>query len=231
MINLSMNISPEIEKYFKDFSKAIPILKNIFSTIENHCAAIYLGGSRVDPVIDNAHDYDCICFAKPSHYHDLAVSLKKVGFKPEIAGEEKSQSTLKQAYQRNNIDLNLDLLDISQMRSYTFNIIDWFAYLDHYMIKFIGEDVCPKPDLLGADKAAYLKDLKLKAVELSSKDWSEHPSRNKRWYHILRGVYILLNNSYEVTEEQKREINILHDLAEGWEDIRDKTIKLLETLK
>jgi hypothetical protein len=50
----------------------------------------------------------------------------------------------------------------------------------------------------------------------------------KRWYHILRGVYILWNNSYEVTEEQKREINILHDLSEGWEEIRDKTIILID---
>lgn len=230
MINLNTDTSSEVEEYFKDFSKAIPILRNIFSIVEPHCAAIYLGGSRVDPVIDNAHDYDCICFAKPSHYYDLSVLLKKVGFKSEIEGEEKAQSTLKQVYQRCNIDLNLDLLDISQMRSYNFNTIDWFAYLDYYMIKFTGEDVCPRPDLLGKDKAAYLKDLKLKAVELYSKDWSEHPSRNKRWYHILRGVYILLNNSYDVTEEQKREINILHDLTPGWEVIRDKTIQLLETL-
>jgi hypothetical protein len=39
-----------------------------------------------------------------------------------------------------------------------------------------------------------------------------------------------LNNSYEVTNEQKKEINILHDLSEGWEEIRDKTINLLSTL-
>ena len=231
MSNLNTNISSEIEKYFKGFSNTIPILTSIFSIIENHCAAIYLGGSRVDPVITNAHDYDCICFAKPSHYYELSVLLEKIGFKSEIAMEGKSHTTLKQLYQQSNIGLDLDLLDISQMRSYTFNKIDWFAYLDHYMIKFIGEDVCPKPDILGADKAAYLKDLKLKATELYSRDWSEHPSRNKRWYHILRGVYILLNNSYEVTEERKKEINILHDLAEGWEKIRDKTIQLLETLK
>ena len=34
-------------------------------------------------------------------------------------------------------------------------------------------------------------------------------------YHILRGIYILMNNSYEVTKEQKREINILHDVTDG----------------
>jgi hypothetical protein len=54
---------------------------------------------------------------------------------------------------------------------------------------------------------------------------------SKRWYHILRGIYILINNSYEVSEEQKKEINILHDLSEGWEAIRDKTILLMTNFK
>jgi hypothetical protein len=52
----------------------------------------------------------------------------------------------------------------------------------------------------------------------------------KRWYHILRGTYILINNSYEVDSRQREEINILHDLSEGWETIRDKTISLLTNL-
>jgi hypothetical protein len=33
-----------------------------------------------------------------------------------------------------------------------------------------------------------------------------------------------------VTEEQKKEINILHDLSDGWEKVRDKTILLLKQL-
>jgi hypothetical protein len=52
----------------------------------------------------------------------------------------------------------------------------------------------------------------------------------KRWYHILRGTYILINNSYEVDSRQREEINILHDLSDGWETIRDKTISLLTNL-
>jgi hypothetical protein len=56
-----------------------------------------------------------------------------------------------------------------------------------------------------------IESLKQKAAEIpQNKDL-----KPKRWYHILRGVYIVLNNSYDVTEEQKREINILHDLSDG----------------
>jgi hypothetical protein len=40
-----------------------------------------------------------------------------------------------------------------------------------------------------------------------------------------------MNNSYEVTDEQRKEINILHDLSDGWEDVRDKTIKLIYAFK
>ena len=43
--------------------------------------------------------------------------------------------------------------------------------------------------------------------------------------------YILINNSYEVSSEQKLEINILHDLADGWEEIKNKTIQLIQDFK
>ena len=127
----------------------------------------------------------------------------------------------------NNPQAIMGLFDISQLRVYPYKEIDWFSYLDILMINVAGEDVCPKTDIIIKDRSLFLKDLQKKTLLLTS----NKISNQKRWYHILRGVYILLNNSYEVTEEQKREINILHDLAEGWEDIRDKTIKLLETLK
>jgi hypothetical protein len=68
----------------------------------------------------------------------------------------------------------------------------------------------------------YKKMTKLKKGEIKNQ---------KRWYHLLRGMYILINKSYEVTTEQRKEINILHDLAEGWEQLRDKTIALIEEFK
>ena len=40
-----------------------------------------------------------------------------------------------------------------------------------------------------------------------------------------------MNNSYDVTDEQKQEINTLHSLSEGWEIVRDKTIQLINDFK
>jgi hypothetical protein len=116
--------------------------------------------------------------------------------------------------------------DFSQIRVVPYTQITWFSYLDSLMTKVMGEDVCPKTDIISEHRAEFIECLKTKAKELID----GKILNQKRWYHLLRGVYILQNNSYEVTEEQRREINILHDLTTGYEQVRNKTIKLIETI-
>ena len=182
-------------------------IKLYFEELKPYCNAVYRGGSRVDPVIDTPHDFDYIWFVKPFWYYEFVTTLQ-------------SFNTLDENYRNNT------LLDITQVREDPYTQIDWFSYLDILMIKIFGDDVCPATDVIFEHRQEFIESLKQKAAEIpQNKDL-----KPKRWYHILRGVYILLNNSYDVTEEQKREINILHDLTPGWEVIRDKTIQLLETL-
>jgi hypothetical protein len=95
------------------------------------------------------------------------------------------------------------------------------------MLKVIGEDVCPKTDIIFEHRDEFIQCLKEKADALLC----GKIKNQKRWYHLLRGAYILINNSYEVTPEQRSEINTLHDLSEGYEKVRDKTIKLIKILK
>lgn len=189
-------------------------IESIFSLINDSCLAIYYGGSRVDPVIDNPHDYDYICFSKRLHAQSLMRSLIKHKFRS-------ARSTNKK---QNKVILNLN--DFSQIRKYPYTQITWFSYLDPLMIKIIGEDICPKTDIIHEHRTAFISCLKEKANDLICGKMQNQ----KRWYHILRGVYILINNSYEVTPEQRAEINILHDTSSGYEKVRDKTIELLKTL-
>lgn len=184
-----------------------------FELLSKYCYAVYQGGSRVDPIIDNPNDYDYIWFTKPRQRHFLFAALKELGLR--VGGSNKNATTIDKFH-----------LDCSQVRIYPYTQIDWFSYLDILMIKFVGEDVCPKTDIIKEHRSEFIKDLKNKA-ELIQKGKIKN---QKRWYHILRGIYILLNNSYEVTEEQWKEINILHDLTSGWEQIRDKTLHLLTTI-
>lgn len=188
-------------------------LQQIYSYIKQFCEAIYQGGSRVDPVIDNAHDYDYICFAKPLCRIKILRVLRELGIN--------NPGSVKRT------ENNENLVDFSQIRVVPYTQITWFSYLDNLMIKKVGNDICPKTDIIKKYRSEFLQELKIKADKLYKKEIKNQ----KRWYHILRGVYILLNNSYEVNDDQRKEINILHDLTPGWEQVRDKTIQLLSTLE
>jgi hypothetical protein len=196
-------------------------IKAIFDYVADDCVAIYYGGSRVDPVIDNPHDYDYICFAKRLRSQRLRQKLvkAKLAASGSISKKEREKQLAVQSQDSPE-------RDFSQIRVVPYTQITWFSYLDSLMTKVMGEDVCPKTDIISEHRAEFIECLKTKAKELID----GKILNQKRWYHLLRGVYILQNNSYEVTEEQRREINILHDLTTGYEQVRNKTIKLIETI-
>ena len=181
-------------------------VESVFSVIKDYCTAIYLSGSRVDPVINYPQDFDYVCFSKPLQKLNLSTC----------------QCINKVRVVRDGWKIN----DFSSIREYPYTQITWFSYLDVLMQKEVGADLCPKTDIIVEHRDEFIACLREKADELLS----NKIKKQKRWYHILRGVYILLNNSYEVTPEQKADINTLHDLSYGWEKVRDKTIKLLDAL-
>jgi hypothetical protein len=196
-------------------------IKTIFDYVADDCIAIYYGGSRVDPVVDNPHDYDYICFAKRLRSQRLHQKLTKA--KLAVSGSIPKKEREKQSAIQSH---DSPVRDFSQVRVVPYTKITWFSYLDSLMIKVVGEDICPKTDIITEHRAEFIECLKTKAKELID----GKILNQKRWYHLLRGIYILQNNSYEVTDEQRREINILHDLATGYEQVRDKTIELIETI-
>ena len=189
-------------------------LINTFSGLSPDCIAIYRGGSRVDPVIDHPHDYDYICFAAPLHRHFLLNKLYKLGFR-KIASNNKCVSK------------GDNIVDLSQTRVSPYSRITWLSYLDVLMQKVVGEDVCPQTDVIYEHRQEFFNCIYEKMNLLLDNTIKNQ----KRWYHLLRGIYILINNSYEVSSEQKLEINILHDLADGWEKIKNKTIQLIQDFK
>ena len=58
------------------------------------------------------------------------------------------------------------LLDFSQIRGYPYTQITWFSYLDVLMIKAVGEDVCPKTDIINEHRAEFIICLKEKTEAL-----------------------------------------------------------------
>lgn len=197
------------KKILKD--KNLSAILEIWEKIEPCCEAIYITGSRVDPIIKSPHDYDYVIYVKSACRHLVWGKLESLGL------TRSHKVSFKEA---TNLDLSL-------LKSPPYDRITWFSYLDVLSYKVVGSDVCPKTDVINTYRNKFIECLREKAEELET----DIILNKKRWYHILRGIYILQNNSYDVTDEQKKEINILHDLSDGWENIRNKTIKLLKTIK
>jgi hypothetical protein len=190
------------------------VVEQIFEHLKDYCVAIYYGGSRVDPVIDNPHDYDYICFAKEGCKRQLYHCILEYCFKARVEAEQQGKTSEWEGY------------DFSQICEYPYTQITLSSYLHPLNIRLVGEDICPKHDIINEHREEFIKCLKDTAAILQS-----HPYLSpKRWYQILRGTYIVLNKSYAVTPEQHREINILHDIEPNYQEVIDKTISLLNTL-
>lgn len=196
------------------------IVKRVFEELDTFCVAIYRGGSHVDPVIENAHDDDYILFCKPGDKFNLrGVSRSR--------GISRSHSAKVVRHTIKKPDWLSESYDFSQVRDGKKNVINWFSYLDVLMQLVVGEDVCPKTDIIYEHRKEFIDALFEKAAKLKE----DRIKNKKRWYHILRGCYILKNNSYEVSDKQRREINTLHDLSEGWEEIAEKTWNIIKSMK
>lgn len=179
--------------------------EEVYNYLQPYCIAIYLGGSMCEGIIKNTHDIDFICFSdKPVDMSYIRMGLH--------------------FYQKQHqLPENYDFL---QVRTKQREEHSYGSYINKKMIKLVGEDINFTFDVIDKDREEYKQILR----ETVEKILSNKIRNQKRWYQILRGVYILINNSYELTEHQRKEINILHDLTNGWEKIKEKTINLVLTL-
>lgn len=181
------------------------------------CKAIYLGGSKVNGVIANPHETDFVLVFDAKDRQELKR-------KTQIAHE-----AIREYAKREGIDVvtsmrycdvkSPDCVDAIQSRS-SGGMVDAFgnsvdehdqgSYIDRQMILLAGEPSIPDYDVLGKDRDNYVCHLK-RAVRLllgGSLRISE-----KRWYQVCIGTCILENGSYELTDRQRDEANVLHDMA------------------
>lgn len=189
----------------KILQEAIEVAERVFPFLQPHCIAIYLGGSVCEGVIEDNHDLDFICFGR------TPVEMCRI------------RQCLGKYIAYNDIPVEYDFI---QVRNIQKEEQDYGSYINKKMIKLVGEDINFEFDVIDTHREKYKQIL----IDTVKKLITGEIKNQKRWYQILRGAYILVNNSYDLTPEQKREINILHDIADGWEEIRDKTIELIHTL-
>lgn len=169
----------------------IAMANEVYRHLRPYCISIYLGGSSVQGFIRNPHDVDFILFA------DLPVNMCHI-------------RRLMHFYKkRNNLDPKYDFIQVRTKRREEHN---YGSYINKQMVKLVGEDIEFKFDVIGTDRWEYKEILKDTIDKLDN-----GKIRNqKRWYQVLYGYYILSNNSYELTEDQKNILNIVHDQTGIW---------------
>ncbi len=170
----------------------INVAKEVFKALRPYCIAIYLGGSSCQDFIKNKHDIDFICFS------DKPVDMCHI------------RRCLYFYSKKHPLPENYDFIQVrtKQKEEHAYG-----SYINKQMIKLVGEDIEFKFDVISHDRKEYVEILKDTIDKLNF-----GKIRNqKRWYQVIRGYYILKNNSYDLTEEEKVIINQVHDQEEGWE--------------
>lgn len=180
------------DKFLDELRKEI---KPLFEYMHPYCVSIYLGGSLCEGIIENTHDIDFICFS------DMPVDMCHI-------------RRLLHFYQRDNkLPENWDLI---QVRTKQREEHSYGSYINKKMIKLCGEDIDFEFDVINIHRDEY-KEILINTIDRLN---TNKIRNQKRWYQILRGYFILMNNSYTLTDDQKAIINHIHDQKDGWEQYK-----------
>lgn len=166
------------------------MINQILEVLKPYIWSVEETGSCILPYIKNSHDRDIIIITKT--WEDRAAARKL--YHSTFSLEERQQ--LKK---RDNIDIIFNVYpDIIEHQI--------FFYLKHYI----------KP-LEGYEKLSIEEDINIERYKsllinfLPSVKMRENYENLKVWYHIYTVMCIIKHNSYDLTIEEQRNINILHD--------------------
>lgn len=174
--------------------KIIQRLADFWALVKDYAFCLKITGSYLNPYIKVRHDIDIICVFETveqrAAYIKYCLNNKEV---MKIKNELKEEANL-------TILMNLK-------NSFWTDINSW-KYGSENQILFGQETNYNKPIL--ENKEAYLQ-MANDSIEWRIIHYEETGHVIKTLYHILTGLYIIKNNSYELTEEQIQRINDIHD--------------------
>jgi hypothetical protein len=137
-------------KYNEIYMKrALEIIESNWSVLEPYCEAIYLGGSRVDPVIDTPHDYDFIIFAKNLPRATIEKALTKFASIPYAYIDENDVPGVSEK--------DPLIFDFSQVKIYPYTRVTRASYQDLLLVKVIGNEVCVRTDVIVEHREEFKK--------------------------------------------------------------------------
>ena len=178
------------------------ILSSLYEELQDDLVFVAISGSSSLPYINNPDDIDIVfCFKSlallnndRSKIKEARKSLKDIGSKIVFLLRDAS---LFEYYKNANCSHSY-LADYDA--KYGFPL---FAYEFPYLDILFGEDTLGVKQISLLDNKQRMKSaLKAAINDINS---------SKKFYHVLTTLYILKNNSYELTQEQIENINIVHD--------------------
>ena len=185
--------------------------------------AAVIGGSCASPFIDSPHDVDLVL------YVDLPTSRECFGY---VQGLREKMSDIAPG-----VSIIVHTYSMYPYPSFIrkrdknghINRV-WAWQIPRYCIDIVGDISAAIPDdelnlLTHEDEYMekmrdyYLSDAFRKAMGKSAS------GRVKSLYYGLLTLYFIDNDAYELTDEQRRNVNIAHDCADGWEELYEWLIK------
>ena len=167
-------------------------LQPLYDVVKNYCIGIVLIGSYVLPWIRNKHDIDVLVIFKDNMKYDLLTCYSEnIALIREL-----------QAQGITPLIRDFDRL-LNQERCY--------VYENNFCIKLFESE--PFNTSFDIFNKRYVNILKAN-FEYVSNEYQDKNQIPKFLYHILTGIYMIQNNSYELTEEQIENINIVHDMED-----------------
>ena len=171
---------------------------------------IIIGGSSNLPYINNAHDVDVyVTFKNRENIGEKMQYL--LGLQQEMKQLDERVMIIPHfiAVDKHWYDESVFVQKELERRAE----LPAYAYLFRYDDVICGNDNVDKKSidiLIEPTRSRYIESLKRATVKVK-----EYYNKKQRYskiiYHLLTGIYILQNNSYDLTKEQIANINLAHD--------------------
>lgn len=168
-----------------EFNEIQQKANNVYNLFRPLIKAIYYGGSRVVSYIQHPHDYDFIMFA-----NNMQDCLKlRIYF-------NKYKKAHPDLFDEKECWLQIRPADKTEYKSW--------SYLYNNMILLCGTSIQFEFDPINniTHKNKYIKVLKENITQNLNR---------KRIYHFYRGYLLVTKGTYDLTEEEIENLNILHD--------------------
>lgn len=203
----------------------------ILSQDTSGIVAVEISGSSILPFIDEPHDIDIIVFAEGMFVSDrfrrskpLAEALRS-RFGKRLSVITKPYKTPEGMFDE---ELSKHLNDPASPEKALWYLRYFYSPDSHVMLK--GTFPQKLIDIVHSqqDRRDYLE---AADYYLHSKAFAKARAkfgRVKGVYRMLCALYFIENGKYELTDEQKRNVNIAHDCADGWEEMYEYVKNWLE---